>query len=135
VCKRRRIVFALLLGAAFPQALKPLRAQPKSAEFLTEYLEYVAWDGSHWSVRRDGAAFLLVRRGGAQSFPEEELRYRGWDGGNWSARWSGDAFLQVRDGAARALQEPVLSLLDWQGRKWSARWDGTAQKFRLRSGG
>ena len=123
-----------LCGAPRAQQGATPVAQP-AGEFLTEWLEYVGWDGAHWSVRREGGGFLRHKRGAAQPAPDAAIDYVGWDGARWSARWSGDAFAHARQGDTRVQQDAPLQFVDWQGRRWSARWDAPARKFRVRAGG
>lgn len=124
------IALFALAGAARAQQGGPAPA----GEFLTEWLEYVAWDGSHWSARREAGGFMHVRRGASQGQPDAALNYKGWDDGQWSSRWNGDVLQHARQGESRAQHDGPLQFVDWYGRKWSARWDAPARKFRVRAG-
>ena len=135
-CRLTRLIHASLVALVVCLCLGLLphaQGQPAvAAEVLSDRVDYLAGDGSWWSVARSGGMFLLLgRSSGRPPFLSEVMTYRGWDQLVWSARWEGAGFGFTSTAFAGVQRGDELRYIDWQGRRMRMRWDAGAGKFRL----
>ncbi|MEL6815134.1 MAG: DUF4751 family protein, partial [Cyanobacteria bacterium J06598_3] len=84
-------------------------------------IEYVAWDGSQWTARKEGNTFVHTSSSGS-SYKSKQLNYIS-SGNNWSARLDGDTFIHAREGNfdKKSHRDSIIGYKKWDGTEQNAR--------------
>ena len=102
------------------------------ASVLSDRVDFIAVDGSLWSMARSADNFLLVGKdNGRPPFISETMACVDRNMTLWNARWDGANFLLAAAGMAQPARSEELQCLDWKRRPMRIRWDAPARKFRI----
>ena len=97
-----------------------VEGQGKSRQ-LTDRLDYLAWDRSHWSVQLLGNEVFVFPQGFPNDIKKvDAVQYLESDGSQWTVRLDGMTFVHTPNGAMAAHTDGKLDYLDWNGTKHQA---------------
>ncbi|MEL7062429.1 MAG: DUF4751 family protein, partial [Bacteroidota bacterium] len=80
------------------------------------FINYVSWDGSHWSVKREGDRFTHAPNGNwSKAHTSGIINYR-LNGQNWTAKIEGNKFSHAPNGDwGKAHSENYMTVTGWNG--------------------